>query len=62
MVEKTVKVEFDEQSKKVVTKVKIEVTGDSADIDNEELVKETVSLFGDASSRIYLQQNPKRTI
>lgn len=46
--EKTIKVEFNEQSKAVVTSVKLEIKGE--DINNDEVLEEVKDLFNKASA------------
>ena len=59
MVEKTVKVEFNQQSNKVVATVKIEHSGNISEIDNLKVLDEAKELFNNASAYAYTKSPRK---
>lgn len=58
--EKTVKVEFQEQSKGVIAQVKVEITGNSGEVVSDEVLQEAKRLFNDASAYSYLKGKGKQ--
>jgi len=59
MTEKTVKVEFIEQSKGVVATVKVEITGNVEEVVSDDVLAEAKALFNNANAYSYLKGKPK---
>ena len=60
MTEKRVKVEFDEQSKGVIAKVKVEITGNVNEVISDDVLAEAKALFNQASAYSYIKGQAKR--
>lgn len=58
--EKTVKVEYNEQSKGVVASIKVEITGLVNEVDSDEVLKEATALFDKASVVSYRHTRAKQ--
>lgn len=58
--EKTVKVEYQEQSKGVVANVKVEITGLATNINSDEVLAEATALFNKASVVSYQHTRDKK--
>lgn len=58
--EKSVKVEFNEQSKGVVATVKVEISGNAEEIVSDEVLQEAKTLFNSASAFSYLKGKHKQ--
>lgn len=57
--EKTVKVEYNEQSKGVVATVKVEITGLATEVSSDEVLAEATALFDKASLVSYRHTRAK---
>lgn len=57
--EKTVKVEYNEQSKGVVATVKVEITGLATEVSSDEVLAEATKLFSKASLVSYQHTKSK---
>jgi len=57
MTDKTVKVEFHQQSNKTVATVKVEVTGNIDDVNNLDVLDEAKALFNNASAYSYTKSS-----